>query len=709
MKKLDLNKVVLSEFIDLNLLGSLLYIRVNKSRLEITDTKIAVIINVEVENITFDKSYKITQKLNKKSYIDFINGILYSSNKIYNLEDHKGLDTEQVFKDNSNNINEIKFNHNGIKSLNKVKQISKYISINHYNDIAMGLYSDDTKIYFKLDREFKGDWSAYNLHIDTKNIIPHNHYIFNKITYQIHMDNFKSIAMQRIGKDSREYKMPTFNKELAIKIDKSILNEIKGFKKQISWDYSQLNSCVNIHIENNKAYLYIVNKDEFLYYKKELCDINIDNTSFCIHYNTFIDLLNLGDLYINYNSYYNRVNVLINDRDIELYAVLDNIFLGNEYPRENDNINTDDELIDISVSKESWNTFKVQNMYIGDERDEEDNFICNKAIITNDGNSIVIIEKINNIPTPKSFDIPCYMMNSKEFNMKLDIRNKKGYINNCPLDIYTMDRETFKKKLSLIRDKEYKIRLNYNEIKEFKNAFSVAKKRFMCEETGDYTNETKANIEFKNDVIIFRNEEGEEKCRMNFNSGLYFTMETRYTRLNAIFKYLKASKDDSITLEFNVSYIGSIQSYLNDNKNKVICIYANFENTKQDDDNKNLNKQDNNIDTKDNDSDTNDINKDINIENNNNLNIDNAIDIDISIDNNINNINTKDFNVKEYIAKNLLMKRDFKSYFNQMRVKFFNSILWSENIWKKLGSKLELINLNINNRVLAVRLHKDTS
>lgn len=582
MKKLDLNKVVLSEFIDLNLLRSPFYIRVNKGKLEITDTKIAIIINVEVEDITFDKSYKITQILDKKSYIDFINGILYSSNKIYNLENHKGLDTEKVFKDNSNDINEIKLNDNGVKSLNKVKQISKYININHHNNIAMGFYNDDIKIYFKLDREFKGNDNKYNLDIDIKNLIPHNHYIFNKITYQTYMNNFKSIAMQYFLSDNIEHKIPTFNKELAIKIDKSILNEIKGFKKQISQDYSQLNSCVNIHIENNKAYLYIVNKDEFLYYKKELCDINIDNTSFCIHYNTFIDLLNLGDLYINYNSYYNRVNVLISDGDIELYAVLDNIFLGNGYPRENDNINTDDKLIDISVSKESWNTFKVQNMYIGDERDEEDNFICNRAIITNDGNSIVIIEKIKPIHTPKSFDIPCYMLNIKEFNMKLDIRNKKGYINNYPIDIYIINRDTFKKKLSLIRDKEHKIRLSYNEIKEFKNALSIAKKRFMCEETGDYTNETKANIEFKNDAIIFRNEEGEGKCRMKFNSGLYCTIETSYTRLNAIFKYLKASKDDSITLEFNVSYIGSIQSYLNDNKNKVICIYANFENTKQD-------------------------------------------------------------------------------------------------------------------------------
>ena len=698
MKKLDLNKVVLSEFIDLNLLRIPLYIRVNKGKLEITDTKMAIIINVEVEDTTFDKSYKINKKLSKNSYIDFIKGILYLNKREYDLEYNKGLDTEAVFKDSSKDINEIKFNDNGVRILNKVKQISKYININYYNDIAMGFCNDDIKIYFKLDREFKGDWSEYNLYIDTKNIIPHNHYIFNKITYQIHMDNFKSIAMQHIGKDSREYKMPTFNKELAIKIDKSILNEIKGFKKQISWDYSQLNSCVNIHIENNKAYLYIVNEDEFLYYKKELCDINIDNTSFCIHYNTFIDLLNLGDLYINYNSYYNRVNVLINDRDIELYAVLDNIFLGNVYPRENNNIDTDDELIDISVSKESWNTFKVQNIYIGDERDEEGNFICNRAIITNDGNNIVIIEKIKPIPTPKSFNIPCYMLNSKEFNMKLDIRNKKGYINNYPLDIYTINRDTFKKNLNLIRDKEHKIRLSYNEMKEFKNALSIARKRFMCEETGDYTNETKANIEFKGDAIIFRNTEGDEKYRMKFNSGLYCTIETSYTRLNSIFKYLKASKDDSITLEFNVSWIGSIQAYLNDDKNKVICIYANFEKTKQDDDDKNnLNKQDNNVDTKDND-------------NNANAN-------DIEIDNDNNTIDTKDSNIKEYIAKNLDKdnnvgvndKRDFKSYFNQMRVKFFDSILWSENICKKFGSKLELINLNINNRVLAVRLYKDTS
>lgn len=381
---------------------------------------------------------------------------------------------------------------------------------------------------------------------------------------------------QNITYDDREYKIPTFNKELAIKIDKSILNEIKGFKKQISYDYSQINSCVNIHIENNKAYLYIVNKDEFLYYKKELCDVNIDNTSFCIHYNTFINLLTLGDLYVNYNSYYNKANVLISDGDIEFYAVLDNIFLGNGYPRENDNINTDDELIDISVSKESWNTFKVKNMYIGDERDEDGNFICNRAIITNEGNSIAIIEKIKTIPITSSFDIPCYMLNTKEFNMKLDIRNKKGYVNNYPIDIYAMNLDTFKKKLSIIRDKAHKIRLNYNEIKEFKNALSIARKRFMCEETGDYTNETKANIEFQGYTIIFRNTEGDEKYRMNFNSGLYFTMETRYTRLNSIFKYLKVSKDDSITLEFNVSYIGSIQAYLNNDKNKVICIYSEY-------------------------------------------------------------------------------------------------------------------------------------
>lgn len=694
MKKLDLNKVVLSEFIDLNLLGSLLYIRVDKGKLEITDTKIAIIINVEVEDITFDKSYKITQRLNKKSYIDFINGILYSSNKFYNLEYNKGLDTEQVFKDNSKDINEIRFNDNGVRLLNKVKSISKYININHHNDIAMGLYNDDIKIYFKLDREFKGDWSEYNLAIYADNLIPHNHYIFNKTTYQTHMDNFKSIAMQRMHYYGSEFKIPTLNKKLAIKIDKSILNEIKGFKKQISWDYSQLNSCVNIHIENNKAYLYIVNKDEFLYYKKELCNVNIDNTSFCIHYNTFIDLLNLGDLYVNYNSYYNKVNVLISDGDIELYAVLNNIFLGNGYPRENNNIDTDDELIDISVSKESWNTFKVQSMYIGNEWDEDGNFICNRAIITNEGNSIAIIEKIKPIPTPKSFHIPCHMLNSKEFNMKLDIRNKKGYFNNYLIDIYTMNLDTFKKNLSLIRDKEHKIRLNYNEIKEFKNALSVARKRFMCEETGDYTNETKANIEFKNDVIIFRNTEGDEKCRMNFNSGLYCTIETNYTRLNSIFKYLKVSKDDSITLEFNVTWIGSIQAYLNNDKNKVICIYANFENTKQDDhDKNNLNKQDNSDYDYNN---TNDISTDINIENNN---TNEAID------------------TKEYIAKNLDKdnnvgvndKRDFKSYVNQMRVKFFDSILWSENICKKFGSKLELINFNINNRVLAVRLHKDTS
>lgn len=335
MRKIDLNKVVLSEFFDLKLLNIPFYIQIVDGKIEITDTKIAMSIYIDADN-TLDKKYKIEEKPTKNSYIDFNKGLFYHEKKVFDLEANISLDIERIFIDKRDDINEISITDNGVKIIEKIKNLTNYIVINHYNDVAMSYLYDDFKCYFKLDREFKGNWNDYNLIIRCQYLIPYNHYIFTKEIYQVNKDNMRCVAVQYTDEDIKyiKHKLPQFNKDKSIRIDKNILNEIKGFKKKINEDLSQLNSCVNIHIENNQAYLYIVNKSEFLYYKKELGRVNIDNESFCIHYNNFINLLKCGDLYINYDNYNSIATIMICDNDIELYVVINSIFLGESYPRE---------------------------------------------------------------------------------------------------------------------------------------------------------------------------------------------------------------------------------------------------------------------------------------------------------------------------------------------------------------------------------------
>lgn len=336
MRKIDLNKVVLSEFFDLELLKPPFYIQIIDGKLEFTDKYIAVSQYVDVDK-TLNKKYEIKLKPTKNSYIDFNNptlGKFYHRGEVYYLLQDRALDIERLFfkKDDINNINEINITNNGVKLLKKVKNLTKYIEINHYNNIAMGHINHNIKCYFKLDREFKGNWKDYSFIIRSQYLMPYNHYIFDKFIYQINKNDKRYVAMQIIV-DVMEHKLPQFNQDKAIKIDKNILNEIKKFKKQISLNLSHLNSCINIHIENNQIYLYIININKLLYYKKELGYTDLDNQSFCIHYNDFINLLKVGDLYISYDKDNNKANIMIYDNDIKLYAIIDNVFLGKTYPR----------------------------------------------------------------------------------------------------------------------------------------------------------------------------------------------------------------------------------------------------------------------------------------------------------------------------------------------------------------------------------------